>query len=127
MLLLIRHAPVDVGGGGLAAHNALALGAGLLQRHAAAGHTGLLLHGQLALQTAAPLGTGEAALALRHLLDLLPGGHVEGVVLQILGGHGVQVVVDVLQQLLHGALQLRQRHKGLLAGIAATTRHSQEH
>ena len=39
----IRHAPVDIGGAFLAAHGALAHGAGLLQGHAAAGHAGLFL------------------------------------------------------------------------------------
>ena len=50
----------------------------------------------------------------------MPVGHVEGVLLQILGGHVVQVVVDVLQQALDGVLQTGQRYEGLFAGIAAS-------
>lgn len=56
LYILVCDAPVDVSGTGLAAHGAHALSAALLQRHAAGGDASALLHGQLALQRAAPLG-----------------------------------------------------------------------
>ncbi|CAN4034377.1 Head-tail adaptor protein, partial [Dysosmobacter welbionis] len=101
----ISHTPVDVGGAFPAAHGAGALRAALDQGHTAGADTGPLLHGQLTLQTAAPLGPEEAALPLHNGLGLLGSLDVEGVVLPVLQGHGIQIVMDVIQQGLHGALQ----------------------
>ena len=119
-MFLVCHTPDDIGGALLAAHRALAGGAGLCQGHATGGNADLLLHGQLAIQFAAPLGVNETAVVLlNESLDLFPGLGSIAVVLQVLFSHGEHVVVDLIKQALNGLLQFSQGDEELLTGIAA--------
>ena len=70
---LVSDAPVDVGRALLAAADAPARRAALLEGHAAGGNARLLLHLELAFKAAAPLCAGKAAAAAGHLPDLVDG------------------------------------------------------
>ena len=117
--ILVGHAPVDHGLGGLAAAGADIAQVLLLEGHAAAGQADFFLHLHLAGQVAAPHGLDVAGVGLGQLLDLLHGGGCPGALLAVGEGTLVQVLAQGLQLGGNGGLQLVQAHEHLLAGVAA--------
>ena len=91
----------------------------LLKRHAAAGHTGLLLDLLLAGAVAAPHGLDKADMLLENLLHLVQASRGIGVLLAVLERLLIQRLLNVLQQRRDGRNQIFELDHSLFAGIAA--------
>ena len=91
----------------------------LLERDAAAGHTGLVLHLELAGEVAAPHGLDEAAVFLLQLLGLGQRVRGIGVLVEVALGLVEQALLHGLEQLGDARLELVERDGDLLAVVAA--------
>ena len=91
----------------------------LLKRDAAAGHTGLFLHLELAGEVAAPHGLDEAAVFLLQLLGLGQRVRGVGVLVKVALGLVEQTLLHVLEQRGDARLELIERDGDLLAVVAA--------